>query len=201
MGSYKSGSYVRQNSIKKRKVEITVQRLAETVAHESDNNIDPEEAEQDAWFERMFSEDGSSDTSGWSKPESSSIEEEEDEESSVHSLNELEPPSIPRKGKFARWVSVSKCKLRIKKHTPGQITEPMLFSRKQRQFPLDFLAWLTWKRYKNLTDYRLGCIQQMTNQYLRDSPQLNAFIDNFCTYEYERLCRPQVLSFMHSLRQ
>jgi hypothetical protein len=197
MSSYKSGSYVRQNSIKKKDVTITVTRLTNAVAHESDNNIDPQDVEQDAWFERLFSEDGSDDTSDWSREESSSVEED----TSEHIPSEIDTPPITAKGRFVRLVSAGKCRLRIKKHTPEQITEPILFNRKQKRFPLELLAWLTWKRYKDLTEFRLGYIQEKVNHYLRDSPQLNAFIDSFCAYEYERLCRPYVLEFMHSLRQ
>ena len=197
MSSYKSGSYVRQNSMKKKKVAITVTRLTDAISHESDNNINTQEAEQEQWFERLFSEDGSSDTSDWPNVESSSIEEE-----SLESIDEKTPtPDLPVRGRFSRLVSIGKCKLRIKKHDPNQIVEPIIFARSQRKFPTEFLGWFTWKRYKNLTDYRLAYIQTKLSQHLKGSPQMNNFVDNFCAYEHERFCRPHVLKFMQSLRQ
>lgn len=192
MSSYKSGSYVKRNTLKEKTGTITVVRITDVPAHESDNVITPEEA----WFDRLFSEEGSSSTSDWPESENSNIEENSVELLDFPALET--PPVRPTSGKLSRLVSAGKCRLRLKKHCPAVILEKVIFQREQKDLPSKFLKWMTWRRYKTLDQDRLEYLWVKFGQRFNEE-QLGVFVEGFYAYEYARLRRKEVLEFLDSL--
>lgn len=171
-----------------------------------------------------YSSDGSgidddeyvSDTSEWPETEEACLETDSNWESvstepsnsgsrsvAIEAIDSLDlSNAVPDKGKkrrlVSRAVSVSMCRLHMRKHKPSVMLDKLILRRHQHTFAVNFELWLSWERYKGLNsnDMRYFSANLMPQLELN---QYGKFVDNFYNYEYKRLRRANVLRMIDEL--